>query len=89
MELTAIERFICGSIASSMPEDEGLYLYMMVPSEPDFEDYPHVCVVEVQWYKNTLMADSDSFFTYMPVEMVGREIPGLWSVKLTLDEVTK
>lgn len=86
METIAISQFMCGRIASSIPQKEGLYLYIKDYEHvnEDLYDNPQVCVVEVRWYMDTLIADSDSFFTYLPVEMVDKEIPGLWTVKLEL-----
>jgi hypothetical protein len=79
VELKAIEQFIGTNIAPSAPKEEGLYLYISV----EFDDnYPNVSLVEVRKYRKTLIADSDSWETYLPVSHLHHYRDGIWTNKL-------
>lgn len=83
MELFAIEKFLCGKVSYEVPTEPGLYLYI---NDLGLDEYPLVDLVEVRQYGLILMADSDTWETYIPVSKVAKACPGIWTRRLMFVE---
>ena len=85
MDMHAIEKFLCGVIAENAPDKPGLYLYF--PDYKDeFSDMPPVQLVEVRAEPDAgfLLADSDAWYTYFPVDLIQTYMPGIWTRPITI-----
>jgi len=56
------------------PREEGFYLYKKCDGSCD--------KVEVYRFKDVLLADSDNWFTFLPVELVTKYICGRWNRRI-------
>ena len=81
MEIDAINRFICGNIATSIPKEEGLYIYVYSNNDGEVK----ALLMEVRRDMGILLAYSDYFFgDYMKVGFVARKYnTGFWTKKIT------
>lgn len=79
MEKRAIISYV-GEWSDKVPSEEGLYLF--IREEQESPDYPFVDLVELTFQFGQLIADSDYWITYFPIEMVGK---GKWSKKIKFE----
>jgi len=85
MELKEIRELVKPNLVTIDPTSPGLYLYFRKKDKHNL--YPPVDLVAVREQteengQKYLIADSDSWITYFPVEDVKREYPGKWSSKI-------
>ena len=87
MELKEIKELVKPNLVTIDPTSPGLYLYFRkkekrslgLPFDVDLVAVREETGENGQKY---LIADSDSWITYFPVEDVKREYPGKWSSKI-------
>ena len=85
MELEALREFVNPYLTNNTPIKPGLYLFL---EDAEISDklsysYPLVSLVEIRFYRNILIADSDDWETYIPLDDVKSIIgTGRWSTKI-------
>ena len=84
VDYPAIEQFLCGVISDHVPDQPGLYLYF--PDYKDeFSETPPVHLVEIRTdpKEGFLIADSDAWYTFFPLDLVQTYMPGIWTRPIT------
>lgn len=66
------------------PSEPGLYILVETDNVEHVrdEEYVNSHLVDIREHQGTLLADSDSWYTFLPLSTVFREFPGVWSKRI-------
>lgn len=82
MDIKALNEFVIPYLVPDIPTEPGLYLYLRNNQKGSNK----VDIVEIRLEKGFLIAESDNWDSYLPVNAITKYYPGKWSKKIYFEK---